>query len=96
MSAVAFDEEVSAVEARGEALSGKLLAGKKALVTGGSRGIGKAAALLLAEAGAAVAVNYQHSADAADNVCRTARKLGVEARAVQSRHCPRRRSRRHV
>ncbi len=35
------------------------LQGKTALVTGGSRGIGKAAAVALAKIGAAVAVNYK-------------------------------------
>jgi 3-oxoacyl-(acyl-carrier-protein) reductase len=82
MSAVAFDEV--APETRDQAIAGKFLAGKRALVTGGSRGIGKAAALMLAEAGAAVAVNYQRSAEAAEDVCNMARDLGVDARAYQA------------
>ena len=44
------------------------LAGKIALVTGGSRGIGRGIALELARRGAAVAVNYVHSAEAAAEV----------------------------
>jgi 3-oxoacyl-(acyl-carrier-protein) reductase len=82
MSAVAFDEV--APESRDQAVSGRILAGKRALVTGGSRGIGKAAALMLAEAGAAVAVNFQRSAEAAEDVCQSARDFGVDARAYQA------------
>ena len=41
------------------------LSGKIALVTGGSRGIGRATCLMLAEEGARVAVNYQHDKNAA-------------------------------
>ncbi|MFW6124057.1 MAG: SDR family NAD(P)-dependent oxidoreductase [Acidobacteriota bacterium] len=41
------------------------LNGQKALVTGGSRGIGRACALMLAQAGADVAINYYQNRDAA-------------------------------
>jgi 3-oxoacyl-(acyl-carrier-protein) reductase len=84
MSAVAYDEAVTDRNTHRQTRVGKLLAGKRALVTGGSRGIGKAAALLLAEAGATVAVNYQHSAGPAEEVCTTARDFGVDARAYQA------------
>jgi 3-oxoacyl-[acyl-carrier protein] reductase len=47
-----------------------------ALVTGGSRGIGKAIALALAEAGAAVAVNYRERMEEAWAVTETIRKRG--------------------
>jgi len=52
------------------------LAGRVALVTGGSRGIGRATALALAQAGADVAVNYRNSAGEAQQVCDLIARLG--------------------
>jgi 3-oxoacyl-[acyl-carrier protein] reductase len=53
-----------------------------ALVTGGSRGIGAAVALALAEAGAAVAVNYRTRADGADAVAAKIKASGGRAMTV--------------
>jgi 3-oxoacyl-[acyl-carrier protein] reductase len=53
-----------------------------ALVTGGSRGIGRAIAVSLAEAGAAVAVNYRDKAAEARNVAETIRGAGGRAMAI--------------
>jgi 3-oxoacyl-[acyl-carrier protein] reductase len=71
-----------AIEA--ETTTSKFLQGKKALVTGGSRGIGRATVLALAEAGADVAINYQQNTQAADQVCYLATELGVRAKAYQA------------
>ena len=54
-----------------------------ALVTGGSRGIGAATAVLAARQGWAVAVNYARNADAAQAVVRRIRQAGGTAIAVQ-------------
>jgi 3-oxoacyl-[acyl-carrier protein] reductase len=58
------------------------LSGKVALVTGGSRGIGRATCRMLAEAGARVAVNYAQDRDAAEEAVSTIRSGGGEAVAV--------------
>src|SRR5690348_7557653 len=58
------------------------LAGKTALVTGGSRGIGRAIALELARRGARVVVNYRSGAEPAAEVCAAIAALGGQAVAV--------------
>jgi len=60
------------------------LAGKTALVTGASKGIGRAIALMLAGQGAKVGVNYNTSAEAAEEVVSTIAAKGGEAVAVQA------------
>lgn len=60
------------------------LADHIALVTGASRGIGRAIALSLAEAGAKVVVNYASSAQAAEEVVAEIQQMGVEAIALQA------------
>lgn len=60
------------------------LEGKVALVTGGSRGIGRAAAVALARAGCDVAVNYVNSADLAKAVVAEITGFGRRAIAVQA------------
>ncbi len=52
------------------------LDGRKVLVTGGSRGIGRATALLFAKAGADVALNYVSNQKAAEEVLKSVEKLG--------------------
>lgn len=60
------------------------LADKVAIITGSSRGIGKAAALAIAAEGAKVVVNYARSSDAADEVVAAIKALGGEALALQA------------
>jgi 3-oxoacyl-[acyl-carrier protein] reductase len=60
------------------------LSGRVALVSGAARGIGRAIALVLAEAGADVAVNYRARADAADAVVQAIAALGRRALALQA------------
>jgi NAD(P)-dependent dehydrogenase (short-subunit alcohol dehydrogenase family) len=62
----------------------KTLAGKVALVTGGSRGIGAASARALADEGANVAISYVASADKAEAVVRELKAKGVDARAFKA------------
>ncbi len=56
------------------------LAGKKAFVTGSSRGIGRAVALALAHAGADVAIRCNTGGSAAEEVCGMIRAMGPKAR----------------
>ena len=60
------------------------LKGKAALVTGGSRGIGRAVCLELARRGACVAVNYAGNAAAAEETVESCRAMGVDAFSVQA------------
>lgn len=60
------------------------LDGKRALVTGGSSGIGSAIAIELAAAGAKVLVNYHSHPDAANVIVKQIEAAGGEAFAVQA------------
>lgn len=60
------------------------LSGKTALVTGGSRGIGKAIALELASQGANIVVNYTRNAEMAKAVVEEIESFGVKALAIQA------------
>ncbi len=61
-----------------------LLAGQTALVTGASRGIGRAIALSLGEAGAEVVVNYSSSPEKAEEVVNSIHAFGGKAYSMQS------------
>src|SRR6185295_19404199 len=60
------------------------LAGKRAVVLGGSRGIGRAIALRLAAEGAHVLVNYARSLEDGEATAADCRALGVESEAVRA------------
>ena len=59
------------------------MSGKNAVVTGGSRGIGRAICLELARRGANVVFSYAGNTAAADKTLEELKALGVEARAIQ-------------
>lgn len=60
------------------------LTGKTAIVTGGSRGIGKAIALKLASLGANIVVNYTSSPEKAEEVVKAVNEMGREAIALRA------------
>ena len=61
------------------------LSGKVALITGGSRGIGRATARKLAESGCHIVINYYNSSDEADKLCQELTTgYGVKAVAIQA------------
>ena len=60
------------------------LRGRRAIVTGGGRSIGRALALGLAQSGADVAIVYRERADAAEQTAAEARSHNVRALAVQA------------
>lgn len=60
------------------------LQGKVALVTGGSRGIGRSISLLFAEAGCNLAINYRTDHQSATDVRQSARESGVEVIGLQA------------
>lgn len=64
-------------------MSEKQFTGKSAIVTGGTRGIGKAIVLELARRGCNVAFNYARSADEAEKLKRELESMGVKAFAAQ-------------
>lgn len=62
----------------------KLLEGKNAIITGGSRGIGKGIAEVFAKHGANVAFTYNSSAEAAEALAKELEEFGVKAKAYKS------------
>ncbi|MCM3039976.1 SDR family NAD(P)-dependent oxidoreductase [Paenibacillus motobuensis] len=60
------------------------LRGKKALVTGGGTGIGRAVSLMLADRGCSVAVNYSRSVNEAEETVRIIQSQGGRALAIQA------------
>ena len=61
-----------------------LLTGKTALITGATRGIGRATALMFASEGADIAFTYRTQKEAADSLVTEIEALGVRAKAYQS------------
>ncbi len=58
--------------------------GKTVLITGASRGIGRALAILLAEGGASVAINFRRNRERAEDVARAVRECGGDALLCQA------------
>src|SRR6266852_4298344 len=68
----------------GGTMIGKALSGKVALVTGGSRGIGAASALALADLGADVAISYSASGDRAMSIVTDMERKTVRAKPFKA------------
>ena len=62
----------------------KLLEGKTAIITGGSRGIGKGIVEIFAQHGANVAFTYSSSAEASNKIVEEVSKAGVKVKAYKS------------
>ncbi|MFH0728725.1 MAG: SDR family oxidoreductase [Pseudomonadota bacterium] len=62
----------------------KKLKGKTAIITGSSRGMGRAAALLFGAQGAKVVVNYNSNSEAADQVVSKIKEMGSDAISVKA------------
>ena len=75
---------MTTMQVQKETVSPKRLAGKVALVTGGSRGIGAAIARRLAAEGASIAVTYSKNKDAADMVVNELEQSGAKAQAFKA------------
>jgi 3-oxoacyl-[acyl-carrier protein] reductase len=75
---------MTAVQVQNSKTNTKKLEGKIAVVTGGSRGIGAAIALRLANDGATVALSYNANKDAAEKVVEKIAQLGGKAIAVKA------------
>jgi NAD(P)-dependent dehydrogenase (short-subunit alcohol dehydrogenase family) len=83
-AAPAFSAAASSPQARGRVAPVDDLLGKRALVTGASRGIGAGIALALAERGADVAITYLRSTDKATAVVRGIEQRGRRGLAIQA------------
>ncbi|GAA4324163.1 3-oxoacyl-[acyl-carrier-protein] reductase [Pontixanthobacter gangjinensis] len=62
----------------------KLLEGKNAIITGGSRGIGKGIAQVFAQHGANVAFTYNSSSQSAEELAKELEEMGIKAKAYKS------------
>ena len=84
MAAIDDGVQIGDGNLRDSKMSDKRFAGKSVLITGGSRGIGRACALAFARNGADVAINFNKSEDEAKEVMRTAESLGVKSQIFRA------------